>query len=58
MEEAAPVLEGWEEVSDGRQSAVYSLLGHKGDLLFVHFRRSFEELNRPNTLLHRQLQAD
>jgi peroxiredoxin len=27
-------------------SAVYSLLGHKGDLMFVHFRRSFEELNQ------------
>jgi hydrogen peroxide-dependent heme synthase len=28
------------------QSAVYSLLGHKGDLLFLHFRRSFEALNK------------
>jgi hydrogen peroxide-dependent heme synthase len=31
--------------SDG-QSALYSLLGHKGDLMFVHFRASFDELNR------------
>ena len=28
-----------------RQSALYSLLGHKGDLLFLHFRNSFDELN-------------
>jgi hydrogen peroxide-dependent heme synthase len=28
------------------QSAVYSLLGHKGDLLLVHFRRNFEELSK------------
>jgi hydrogen peroxide-dependent heme synthase len=28
------------------QSALYSLLGHKGDLMFVHFRGGFEELNR------------
>jgi chlorite dismutase len=42
--EAAQVLAGWE--TDGeRQSALYSLLGHKGDFLVVHFRRSFDELN-------------
>ena len=35
-----------ESPDDGRQSAVFSLLGHKGDLLLVHFRRSFEELNQ------------
>jgi hydrogen peroxide-dependent heme synthase len=28
------------------QSGLYSLLGHKGDLLLVHFRQSFDELNR------------
>ncbi|MBO0912715.1 MAG: heme-dependent peroxidase, partial [Acidobacteria bacterium] len=28
------------------QSALYSLLGHKGDLMLVHFRPSFDELNR------------
>ncbi len=26
-------------------SAMFSVLGHKGDLMFVHFRKSFEELN-------------
>src|ERR1051326_784316 len=26
------------------QSALYSLLGHKGDLLLVHFRNSFDQL--------------
>ena len=26
------------------QSAIFSLLGHKGDLILVHFRRSFDEL--------------
>src|SRR5947208_2329707 len=25
-------------------SALYSLLGHKGDLMLLHFRQSFEEL--------------
>jgi chlorite dismutase len=28
------------------QSAMFSLLGHKGDLMFVHFRRSFDELKQ------------
>jgi chlorite dismutase len=27
------------------QSALYSVLGHKGDLLLVHFRNSFDDLN-------------
>lgn len=30
--------------TDG-QSAVFSLLGHKGDLLFIHFRETFDEAN-------------
>ena len=46
LAEAGTVLGAMERFADGRQSAVYSLLGHKGDLLFVHFRRSFEELNQ------------
>lgn len=31
-------------VFDGKRSALFGMLGHKGDLMFVHFRRSFEEL--------------
>src|ERR1035437_5319087 len=36
----------WERPAEGRQSALFSMLGHKGDIMFVHFRRSFEELNQ------------
>lgn len=43
--EAATVLGEMEKGSDG-QSALYSLIGHKGDLLLVHFRKSFAELNQ------------
>jgi len=46
LQEAAAALGAMEQPSDGRQSAFYSLLGHKGDLLLAHFRRSFEELNQ------------
>ena len=46
LQEAGSVLGAMERPADGRQSGVYSLLGHKGDLMLVHFRRSFEELNR------------
>ena len=46
LAEAGAVLEAMEKPVEGRQSAVFSLIGHKGDLLFVHFRRSFEELNQ------------
>jgi len=28
------------------QSALFSLLGHKGDLMFIHFRESFEQLKQ------------
>src|SRR6202034_1951685 len=45
LDEASRALAPMETPSDGRQSAACSLLGHKGDLMFVHFRRSFEELN-------------
>ncbi|MGE5647466.1 MAG: hydrogen peroxide-dependent heme synthase [Acidobacteriota bacterium] len=48
--EAAGVLASMEE---GAQSAAYSLLGHKGDLLLVHFRNSFEDLNRAELALAR-----
>jgi chlorite dismutase len=43
--EAKPVLSQMEQNSGG-QSALFSLIGHKGDLMFVHFRESFDELNR------------
>jgi chlorite dismutase len=45
VEEAARALAGMEQDAGG-QSALFSLLGHKGDLMFVHFRRSFDELNQ------------
>jgi chlorite dismutase len=53
IEEAARTLENWEQPYDGRQSAIYSLLGHKGDLLIIHFRRSFEQLNEAQLELAR-----
>ena len=58
LQEAAAVLSGMEQPSNGSQSAIYSLLGHKGDLLMVHFRRSFEELNRAELALARLRLSD
>ena len=46
LQESTQALAPMEQPSNGRQSAFYSLLGHKADLLFVHFRRSFEELGQ------------
>jgi chlorite dismutase len=43
--EAAQLLTGMEAKTDG-QSALFSLLGHKGDLMLVHFRESFDQLNQ------------
>jgi len=45
VEEFSTALAKMEHHADG-QSAVFSLLGHKGDLMFVHFRQSFDDLNQ------------
>jgi hydrogen peroxide-dependent heme synthase len=58
LDEAAQTLADWEQASDGRQSAVYSLLGHKGDFLLLHFRRNFEELNEAQLRLARLRLSD
>ncbi len=43
-EEAVATLEQMEKHPEGG-SALFSQLGHKGDLILVHFRQSFEALN-------------
>ena len=40
-------------VEEAGQSALYSMLGHKGDLMVVHFRDSFDELNAAELELNR-----
>src|SRR5436853_6731905 len=45
VREATSLLSKMEQTSAG-QSALFSLLGHKGDLMFVHFRQAFDELNQ------------
>jgi hydrogen peroxide-dependent heme synthase len=45
--EFSTALQDLERASDGKvQTALYSQLGHKGDLVFVHFRDSLEALNQ------------
>jgi chlorite dismutase len=45
--ELTALLQGHERSADGKiQSAVFSELGHKGDLILVHFRDSLEALNQ------------
>jgi hydrogen peroxide-dependent heme synthase len=44
-QEASEALAGMEAHSPG-QSALYSLIGHKGDLMLIHFRESFDDLNQ------------
>jgi chlorite dismutase len=53
LTEAAAALSRMGTHADGRESALYSLLGHKGDLLLLHFRRSFDELNQTELALAR-----
>jgi chlorite dismutase len=53
IREATSAFAAMEKHVDGRQSAVFSMIGHKSDLLFLHFRRTFEELNHAQLELAR-----
>lgn len=55
--EASSVLEQMEQNGTG-QSALFSLLGHKGDLMFVHFRESFAALNQAELEITRTRLSD
>jgi len=54
LEEAQTVLQQMES----QQTALFSLLGHKGDLLFLHFRNSFDEVNAAELKLSQLRLAD
>lgn len=61
LEEAIGVLTAMERGSkEGHpnQSAVYSQIGHKGDLMLVHFRDSLEDLHRAEIVIARLQFAD
>ncbi|MFB3917382.1 MAG: hydrogen peroxide-dependent heme synthase [Terriglobales bacterium] len=54
VQQAASTLAPMEATGE---TALFSLLGHKGDLLLIHFRNSFDELNAAQLSLNRlQLQ--
>jgi peroxiredoxin len=58
---ASDLLQPWEAGSTeghANQSAIYSLLGHKGDLMLIHFRDSFADLNSVElALAHTELNS-
>ena len=58
LEEANSALGDLETPREGRQSAIFSMIGHKADLLFLHFRRSFEELSQAQLALARLRLSD
>jgi peroxiredoxin len=53
VERAREVAEAFAESEEAGQFAAYSMLGHKGDLMLVHFRDSFDDLNRAELQLSR-----
>ena len=57
IEEAVAILAEMEGNGHG-QSAIFSLLGHKGDLILVHFRESLDELNRAELRLQQSRLSD
>jgi peroxiredoxin len=44
--DALAVMEKSDEKNSAGQSALFSLIGHKGDLMLIHFRESFAALNQ------------
>lgn len=44
LERAVLMISGMEQNNEA-PTALYSMLGHKGDLMFVHFRKTLDELN-------------
>jgi peroxiredoxin len=50
---AREVAEAFSASEKAGQFAAYSMLGHKGDLMLVHFRDSFDDLNQAELLLNR-----
>jgi chlorite dismutase len=57
VRDAIAALSPMEQSSSG-QSAIYSLLGHKGDLMLIHFRNSFDDLNQAELDLGRLKLSD
>jgi chlorite dismutase len=55
--EASNTLTSMEQ-NTGGQSALFSLLGHKGDLMLVHFRQAFDQLNQAELQLARLRMSD
>ena len=52
-EMASEVAEVFSASEGAGQFAAYSMLGHKGDLMLVHFRDSFDDLNQAELQLSR-----
>lgn len=50
VDEAVAVFRGMETGTHGR-SGFCSLVGHKGDLMLIHFRSTFDELNQVELML-------
>lgn len=50
VDEAISALKAMENDANGRTGLI-SLLGHKGDLMLIHFRESFDALNEAELLL-------
>jgi chlorite dismutase len=58
LREAGEWLERREASAPGTQSAAFAMLGHKGDLMLVHFRRDFAELLEAQVEVKRLRLAD
>ena len=50
--------EAAEVLADGKKSAPFAMLGHKGDLMLVHFRQGFEELAKVQMAVSRLRLSD
>src|ERR1022692_4668206 len=45
-------------LGDLKQTALFAMLGHKGDLMFVHFRETFDQLHQAESHVSRLRLSD
>jgi peroxiredoxin len=60
VDELLGLIRSWEENEEAKEgsTAVYSILGHKADLLFVYLRPTMQELNEIKTAFNKTRFAD
>lgn len=60
LDELQTLVQEWTSVEENKQGSfgIYSIVGHKGDLLFIHLRPTLQEINELETKLNKSKFAE